>query len=65
MLFRSTVHAWPSQLQIHIPNFQFESATANLSADNPVVNRLPFVARKSAAAGYALQIEAHNTASSL
>jgi len=60
-----TVHAWPSQLQVHIPNFQFESSTANLSADSPVVNRLPWVARKSASAGYALQIEAHNTASSL
>jgi hypothetical protein len=59
------VHGWPSQLQIHVPNFQFDSSASNLSADAPVINRLPFVARKSASAGYALQIEAHNTASSL
>lgn len=60
-----TVHGWPAQVLVHIPNFQFESSTANLSADNPVTNRLPFVARKSTSAGYALRIEAHNTAPSL
>ena len=60
-----TVKAMPYMMRVHIPNFVFESSAANLNADNPIVDKLPFVARLDPTAGYELAIELFNTASSL
>ena len=61
----STIKAMPYLLRIHIPNFVFESTASNLNADNPIVDKLPFIARLDPSNGYELALELFNTSSSL